>query len=150
MKYLIGLFLLLGAVFYLSDGNNITGILNGNVLEVLKNRADDLLFPKTEKEVLIDNLSTKYDSLNKFFSGSVPRLLGSKDISREDKDIIEEAAQSFSESKELLDNLASLEKKDKSLTKTIIQKVLGLTKESEQALEPTHIPPQCRLECSTD
>src|SRR3990167_5766261 len=108
MKYLIGLFLLLGAVFYLSDGNNITGILNGNVLEVLKNRADDLLFPKTEKEVLIDNLSTKYDSLNKFFSGSVPRLLGSKDISREDKDIIEEAAQSFSESKELLDNLASL------------------------------------------
>lgn len=145
MGYILGLLLILAIIFSAVTGNN----LFGNLWYYVKDKADTFLFPKTEKEILIENLNAKYDILDRFFSQSAPKILGSQNISKEDKKTVQEAAKVFNETKEIIKNLGNLQKEDRSLTKAIIQKAFDLMPKKEEALpDPTHIPPQCRLECS--
>jgi len=141
MPYIIGLILILGAIFSATTGTNLAGDLWDKATGSIK----DFAFPKSEKEIVIDNLNSEYDLLDRFFSDTALGLLQNEDISVEDKKTIQSAIQSFSSSKNLVSQMESLTKNDKGLTKAFIEKVFDLDMESGP--EPTSIPPNCNLVC---
>lgn len=142
MAYLLGLFLILTVVFSsVGGGNNLAG----NLLGQAKNKVSETLFPKSAREILIDNIDSDYQDMNKFFSETAPELLNSKTLSDKDKATIQKAVESFNGSKNLISNLSQIEKEDKGLMESIIDKVLNLTETPRP--DPTNIPPQCKLVC---
>lgn len=144
MGYIWGLFLVLAVIFYSLTGNNVFD----NVIDYAKEKSSGFLFPKTEKEIIIDNLSKNQGLLERFFSESAPKILGSTNISKEDKESLINAMSSFTKSRSLIKDLEQTIKDEKSLTKAVIQKAVNLFSEPALSPDPTHIPPQCRLECA--
>lgn len=143
MSYLIGLFLIL-AVIFSSFGNEDN--LIGNLLGQAKDKVSQTIFPKTAKEIIIDNINSNYQDMGKFFSETAPNLLNSKTVSETDKATIQNAVEVFNSSKSLINNLSRLEKEDKGIVESLVDKVLNLNATTQP--DPTNIPPQCRLECS--
>ncbi len=142
MAYIIGLFLILALIFsFVGGGSNVIG----NFLGQAKDKVSQTLFPKTAKEILIDNISSDYQNMDKFFSEAAPALLNSKTVSEKNKTEIKKAVEAYSGSKSLISNLSKLEKDDKGIVKSLIDKALNLGE--QKGPEPTSIPPQCHLEC---
>lgn len=142
MAYIIGVFLILAIIFSsMGGGDNLVG----NLLGQTKNKISETLFPKTAREILIDNISSDYQDMDKLFSETAPALLNSKTISEKDKAIIKKATSAFSGSKSLIDNLSQLEKNDKGIVESLIDKVVNLVNTPQP--DPTNIPPQCKLVC---
>ena len=137
MAYLIGLFLVLVIVFFFTSGSDIIG--------GFKNKLTETIFPKNQTEITVENLKNDYRTLGDFFTNSAPAILNAKDVSAQDKAAIQKAAAAFSSSKQLVNNLEKLTKNDKNLLEAAVEKILGL--DEEPALEPTSIPPQCKLVC---
>ena len=180
MPYFIGLLIVLGLVFSSFSGMNFGGFnlkdVAANTFGVIKAKISSIVFPRTQKEILIENMASDYNILNRFFSQSAENILNSKDISEKDKTAIKEAAQIFNKTKEKIDTLGKLEKEDKSIMESLVEKVLNL--EAVQPVNtnisnpntsvnqtqpgttaapspivssgaiPTIIPPYCRVECS--
>ena|SRR3989344_8613709 len=144
MPYIVGLLIILALIF---SGWNGIG-LTGNFLNQMKDKVSSTIFPKTEGEILIENLNSNYQVLDKFFGESANSLLNSKNISEDDKKSIKKAIESFTGSKNLLSKIEKLEKEDKGLFKAIVEKVLNLNEPLSP--DPTSIPPQCRLECPSN
>ena len=142
MPYILGLFLIL-AVIFSSFGGRMN--LAGNLLGQAKDKVNQTLFPKTAKEIIIDNINSDYESMDKFFSETAPALLSSKTVSATDKATIQKAVEAFNGSKSLINNLSTLEKDDKGIMESIIDKVLNLSATPQP--DPTNIPPQCKLVC---
>ncbi len=147
MAYLIGLFLVLAVIFSATSGTDLLGdIFNPfEKLGAIKDKISQTISPKTKNEIVIENLNDSYQTLEGFFSGTAQNISNSKDVSTKDKEALKKAAEAFTKSKELVANLGQLQKEDKSLLKSALEKVLGLDK--EPVLEPTSIPPQCKLVC---
>lgn len=153
MAYILGLFLILALIFsFFSGENNLISDLLGQV----KDKISATIFPKTEREIIIDNLNSNYQYLDKFFSEAAPTILNSKNVSENDKKSVKKAVESFNNSKSLISNLSKLEKEEKGPLKTIgalIEKVLNINKDGTKTpldstnADPTSIPPQCHLEC---
>lgn len=155
MVYILGLFIILALIFSSMGGSNIVSSFFGQI----KDNVSAMIFPKTEREIVIDNLNSNYQYLDKFFSESVPVLLNSKNVSEKDKTDARKAVETFNNSKNLISNLSKLEKEEKGPIKTVgglIEKVLNLyngsSKNSVDSLtsynsDPTNIPPQCKLVC---
>ena len=142
MPYLIGLFIILAVIFSsMGGGNNFVG----NFIGQAKDKVSQTLFPKTAREILIDNINSDYQSMDKFFSETAPTLLNSKIVSSADKATIQKAIKAFNGSKSLVDNLSQLEQNDKGIIESIINKVLNLNATPQP--DPTNIPPQCKLVC---
>lgn len=141
MAYIFGLILVLGIIFSATTGNNFIG----NIWDNTSSKFNEFAFPKSQKEIVIENLNSQYKSLDGFFSGAALDLLQNKNVSPEDKKKIQKAIQSFGSSKDLVSQIENLTKNDKSLTKALIEKVFDL--DSDQNPEPTHIPPNCNLVC---
>ncbi len=141
MPYLLGLFLILAVIFSSMGGNNIVG----NFLGQAKDKVSQTLFPKTTKEILIDNINSDYQNMGKFFSETAPALLSSKTVSSADKATIQKAVEAFNGSKSLINNLSQLEQNDKGILESVIDKVLNLNATPQP--DPTNIPPQCKLVC---
>ena len=137
MAYLIGLFLVLALVF--------SAVSGGDLLGGLKHKFTEKIFPKSQTEITVDNLKKDYETLGDFFTNSAPALLNAKGTSPETKAALEKAAASFNNSKQLVGNLEQLTKDDKSLLEAAVEKILGL--DEKPVLEPTSIPPQCKLVC---
>ena len=79
MPYIIGLFLILAVIFSsVGGGSNLIG----NFFDQAKDKVSETLFPKTAREILIDNINSDYQSMDKFFSETAPALLNSKNVSR--------------------------------------------------------------------
>ena len=125
----------------MGDGNNLVG----NIFGQAKDKVSQTLFPKTAKEILIDNINSDYQNMGKFFSETAPALLNSKTVSATDKATIQRAVEAFNGSKSLIKNLSEIEKEDKGIVESIIDKVLNLTETPRP--DPTNIPPQCKLVC---
>ncbi|MEK7076329.1 MAG: hypothetical protein AAB941_01550, partial [Patescibacteria group bacterium] len=102
-------------------------------------------FPKTAREILIDNINSDYQNMGKFFSETAPALLNSKNVSATDKATIQKAVESFNGSKSLITNLSNMEKDDKGIVESLINKVVNLINTPQP--DPTNIPPQCKLVC---
>lgn len=117
----------------------------GNFIGQTKDKISQTIFPKTAKEILIDNINADYQTMDKFFSETAPALLSSKTVSSADKATIKKAVEAFNGSKSLISNLSNMEKEDKGVVKALIDKVLNLNETTPP--DPTNIPPQCRLEC---
>ena len=147
MAYLIGLFLVLAVIFSATSGTDLMGnIFNPfEKLGAIKDKINQTISPKTQNEIVIENLNDSYQTLDGFFSETAKNLSDSKDVPAKDKEALKKAAMAFAKSKELVANLGQLQKEDKSLLKSALEKVLGLDK--EPVLEPTSIPPQCKLVC---
>jgi len=156
MFYILGLFLILALIFSSVGGDNIVSSFLGQI----KDNVSATIFPKTEREIIIDNINSDYQYLDKFFAESAPTILSSKNISEVDKTAVKKAMGTFNNSKKLISSLSKLEKDDKGPIKTVgslIEKVLNIYNESSKSsvdssissdTSPTNIPPQCRLECS--
>ena len=137
MAYLIGLFLVLAIVFSVASGSDLVG--------GFKNKFTETIFPKSQTEITVENLKNDYQALGDFFTNSAPEILNSKSVSSEQKSAIQKAAAAFSSSKQLVNNLEKLTRDDKNLLEAAVEKILGL--DEEPTLEPTSIPPQCKLVC---
>lgn len=146
MAYIIGLILVLGLIFSTTTGFNFVGSLWDQVT----GKFYDFSFPKSQKEIVIDNLNSQYSLLDRFFSDTTSNLLQNKSISAEDKKAIQSAIKSFGNSKDLVSQIENLIKNDRGITKAIIEKVFDLDTDPPPAggPEPTHIPPNCNLVCS--
>ena len=145
MVYILGLILVLGLIFSATTGGNFIG----NLWNQTTGKVKEFAFPKSQKEIVIDNLNSQYDLLDRFFSDTALELLADKNISTENKKAIQSAIQSFGSSKDLVSQIENLTKNDKSITKALIEKVFDLDTESPPAggPDPTHIPPNCNLVC---
>ena len=141
MVYILGLILILGIIFSATTGVNFASDLWNKMM----NGVSEFAFPKSQKEITIDNLNSQYDLLDRFFSDTALDLLQNENISAEDKKTIQSAIQSFGNSKNLVSKIENLTKNDKSITKALIEKVFDLA--PEPAPDPTHIPPNCNLVC---
>jgi len=126
--------------------------LLGNIshpLEMLgdvKDKITQTIFPKSQGEIVIDNLKDSYQTLDSFFSNAAQSISNAKGVSSQDKTALEKAAAAFQNSKTLIANLEQLQKEDKGLIQSTIEKIFGLDEKSA-SLEPTSIPPQCKLVC---
>ncbi len=153
MGYILGLLLILGVIFYsfTQFGANID-ILNsakssiGNILGTLKSTVYNSVFPKSEKEILVDKLNSDYNILSKFFDDTAPKILGSKDISASGKVALKQAAAKLGDIKSTIQTLQSKEVSNKGIIQSIVDRVLNIGS-NPQSAEPTSIPPQCQLVC---
>ncbi|KKS25229.1 MAG: hypothetical protein A2736_00190 [Candidatus Yanofskybacteria bacterium RIFCSPHIGHO2_01_FULL_41_27] len=176
MLYIIGLLIILGAIFSGFSGTaNISGLV-ATAFNAVKNKIESVIFPKNEREILIENMAADYNILDRFFSQSAENILNSKDVSEKDKQAVKEAVEIFNKSKNNIAELGKMEKEDKSIMESLVEKVLNL--EAVQPVNtnisnpntsvnqtqpgttaapspivssgaiPTIIPPYCRVECS--
>jgi predicted PurR-regulated permease PerM len=159
MFYILSLILTLGFIFSAISGTNFMGSLWDQITQ----RVGGFTFPKTQKEITIDNLESQYSELDKFFSSSVPLLLNSDSISSQDKESLKRAEQIFKESQNTIKQIKDIDKNGKSITKTIVEKVFNFNPEKEgksavkafvekifnldakPSPELTSIPPNCNL-----
>lgn len=152
MVYILGLFIILALIFSSMSGSNIVSSFLGQI----KDSVSATIFPKTEREIVIDNLNSNYQYLDKFFSESAPKILGSRSVSENEKIEVKKAMETFNSSKDLMSNLSKIEKEDNGPLKTmgtILERVINFTNNNSTSTNttesaPTSIPPQCRLECS--
>lgn len=130
----------------MGGGNNFVG----NFLGQAKDKISATIFPKTAREILIDNINSSHQNMDKFFSESAPVLLKSKTVSEKDKAEIKKAVEAYNGSKSLISNLSKLEKEDKGFVKSVVDKIADkvFNLNAPTQPEPTNIPPQCHLECT--
>src|SRR3989344_2250387 len=101
MAYILGLFLIIALMLSGFSGffpfnsrlANITGAM-GNILDNLKNKTYEFIFSESGNEILIDNLNSNYDLLDRFFSDP-SKILNSKDIPEQEKEIFKQALEAF-------------------------------------------------------
>ncbi|MBI4119855.1 MAG: hypothetical protein HY454_00100, partial [Parcubacteria group bacterium] len=122
MAYILGLILILGLIFSATTGVNFAGDLWNKIT----NRVSEFAFPKSQKEIVVDNLNSQYDLLDRFFSDTALDLLQDENISLKDKKAIQKAIQSFGESRELVSKIENLTKNERGITKALIEKVFNL------------------------
>ena len=134
---------MLGLIFSATTGVNLAGDLWNKTM----NRVSEFAFPKSQKEIVIENLKSQSSLLDRFFSDTALGLLQNENIPAEDKKAIQAAIQSFGNSKDLVSQIENLTKNDKGLTKALIEKVLNLDTKPEPGPDPTSIPPNCNLVC---
>lgn len=144
MPYILGLILILGIIFSVTTGINPVGDIWHRTTGSIK----EFAFPRSQKEIAIDNLGSQYSELEKFFSSVAPSLISSDVISSQDKEVLKRATQVFGESQNTIEQIKKLEQAGKSVTKALIKKVLNLDDDSAPSPDPTHIPPNCNLVCS--
>lgn len=176
MPYILGLLIILGIIFSGFSGIADVNGLAATAFNAIKNKIDSIIFPKNQREILIENMASDYTVLDRFFSQSAENILKSQDVSEKDKTAIKEATQMFNKSKENIADLGKMEREDKSIVKSVIEKVLeyGLNPSSGNInpdnsaalvtptqptpnpaspsivppIAPTVIPPYCRVECT--
>lgn len=125
----------------MGGGSNLVA----NILGQAKDKVGETLFPKSAREILIDNINSDYQDMDKFFSETAPALLNSKTVPEPDKATIKKAVEVFNGSKSLIENLSNMEKNDKGVVESLIDKVVNLINTPQP--DPTSIPPQCKLVC---
>ena len=153
MAYILGLFLILGLVFYSAGQFGFSGDILGNITDTVRGAFDSAksklystIFPKSEREILIENLESNNNFLDKFFSDTAPEILKSKGISDKDKEVIRQAITKFSETKKSIQTIKATENQDNGILKTLVDKIFKV--DPSLGPNPTSIPPQCRLECN--
>ncbi|PIR42020.1 MAG: hypothetical protein COV30_00690 [Candidatus Yanofskybacteria bacterium CG10_big_fil_rev_8_21_14_0_10_37_15] len=145
MTYLIGLFLTLFIVYSV--------VFNGGLFGDFKNKISEKIFPKTETEVLVEDLKKNYTFIEDFLSSSTPEILNSKVLTSETKAAMEKAVDILKDSKQTITKLEEVAKNDKGFLETAVGKVLGLSKETifgsgqNQPAQQTSLPPQCKVVC---
>ena len=153
MFYIIGLFLIIGLALGAFTGSlpfnlgsiGLTGTIGG-IFSDIKNRAFEYAFPKSETEILIDNLNSNYDLLDRFFSNSSDAILISKDIPELKKEEFKKALTTFNEIKKQINAVGTAIKNNQpGVLESLIKKALNIG--MEQGPEPTSIPPNCNLVC---
>lgn len=143
MLYLVGLLAIIVIFFSTLNGG---GVVN-DYWQKAKDKVLNTALPKSEREIAVENLSSDYELLDRFFTKSVPNILQLDGITDDDRKNILGASSAFFESK---DDLATLQETEGSLTKSIIQKVFNLNEKASSSAETTPIPANCEVVCSEE
>jgi len=145
MVYVLGLIIMLSFIFSAVSGTNFMG----NLWDQATQKMSGFAFPKSQKEIIIDNLESQYSELNRFFSSVAPSLLNSNSLSPQDKESLQKAIRNLEESQNTIEQLKNIEKEGKSVTKALIKKALDLNtepnpdsenKESQNTIEQPNEP----------
>ncbi|HEY4520552.1 MAG TPA: hypothetical protein VJJ72_01995 [Candidatus Paceibacterota bacterium] len=153
MGYILGILIILGIIFY--TGSDFSFTNPGNLLGQIKDKSEEYIFPKSDKEILIENLQEDYKNLEQFFQSEAPqKLLQSNTLTPSQKETLQKALDGFKATKQSLEEVKKKVIEEKSIPKIIFEKILSFdqkkTPQEEQGLEPTYIPPQCRVTCPAD
>lgn len=143
MSYIIGLIIILGLIFTVGSKTNL---LQTDIIDGIKAKISSTIFPKSEREIVIDNLNHGIDTLNSSLTTSLNSILKSKDISAKDKAVIQNAIKTLKDVKQKAEAARQLVAQDKGVIKTISEKFSDLIS-SDAGPEPTSIPPQCKMVC---
>jgi hypothetical protein len=147
MAYLIFLVIALATIISATTGYNPAGSLIDGAKDKIKTTTLDFAFPKSEKEILIDNITEQYNLLDRFFVGEAIEVLESDTSTEEEKEYVRKALETFSNSKIMLEELKNREEKDNSIIKSVVKKILNLDSDTQESPGPTYIPPQCHIVC---
>lgn len=170
MPYIIGLLIILGLIFSGFGGVNFGGTAAG-LFNGIKDKIIATIFPKSDSEILIENLLSDYDATETLFSQAATNILNSKDVTAKDKVAVKQVLETMQKSKKDLVDLSNLAKNDQTMAKSVISKILNLDSGSSsdsssssptntlgnttssstlniQNTGPTIIPPYCHLECT--
>lgn len=143
MSYILGLILMLGFIFSSISGTNFVGSLWDQLISKISGFA----FPKTQNEIVIENLETQYSNLNKLISSVAPPLLGSDAVSSQDKDSIKQAVQIIEESQNTIKQLKNPKKDVGSIAQSLIKKAFDSVplpkQEPSPDSNPAGVPPNC-------
>lgn len=158
MFYIIGLFLIIGLMIsgftgtlpFDLDSWSILGTIS-KAIESLKDKTYNFVFPKSDNEILVENLNSSYSLLDRFFSKTSDAVLKSKDISESEKESFKQALETFQNTKNQIKILSTeAVKNEPGIIKSLIKKTIDfvLPHQSENGNpDPTHIPPSCTLVC---
>ena len=127
----------------------IMGNLN-NAFSNFKEKTFEFVFPKSENEILIDNLNSNYNLLDRFFSKSSDSILKSKDIPESEKEALKQAVEVFQKTKDQVKTISTeAVKSNPGTIESLIKKTLGLENSNPNSdnPDPTYIPPNCNLVC---
>ena len=141
MVYVLGLIVMLSFIFSAVSGTNFMG----NLWDQATQKMSGFAFPKSQKEIIIDNLESQYSELNRFFSSVAPSLLNSNSLSPQDKESLQKAVQNLEESQNTIERPDEPEKEEKSITRIVIEKIFNLNTEPNPDSIP--IPSNCNLVC---
>lgn len=134
---------MLGFIFSSISGTNFVGSLWDQLISKISGFA----FPKTQNEIVIENLEAQYSNLNKLISSVSPSLLSSDTVSSQDKESVQQAVQIIKESQNTIVQLKNSKKDGESITQALINKVFDLVPvpkpESSPSPNPAGIAPNC-------
>ena len=132
---------MLGFIFSSISGTNFVGSL----WDQLRSKISGFAFPKTQNEIVIENLETQYSNLNKLISSVAPPLLESDTVSSQDKKSIQQAVQIIEESQNTIEQLKNSKKDMGSIAQALIKKTFDLVPllKHEPSPNPAGIPPNC-------
>ncbi len=119
MGYILLLLVLLAGIFAFST----SGLSPAGLFDQAKNTVASIL-PKSEKEVLIDNLNKQQTILERFFTTSAPALKQGALLTTAQKQELQQAAEAFTASERLVTQLEEVVKKDESTSTTLIKSFL--------------------------
>ena len=142
MGYILGLILMLGFIFSSISGTDFVGGLWKNLVSKIGGFA----FPKTQNEIVIENLETQYSNLNKLISSVAPSILGSNTIAPEEKESVKQAMQIIEESQNTIGQLKNIQTENRSVPKALLEKVFKLVPILEPSPSPN--PTQTPLNCN--
>ena len=132
---------MLGFIFSSISGTNFVGSL----WDQLRSKISGFAFPKTQNEIVIENLETQYSNLNKLISSVAPPLLESDTVSSQDKKSIQQAVQIIEESQNTIKQLKNSKNDIGSIAQSLIKKTFDLVPlpKHEPSPSPAGIPPNC-------
>jgi hypothetical protein len=141
MGYIISLLIVIGAILsFTLHVNPLTGLI-----EKGKAAVTNELIPKTQTEIIINNIKPQRRTLEDFFTSTAPKIL-TKAAPEEQKEI-QEAIEAFQQSEIALVQAQEAEHAENSITGTLIKKALGVLAPlpSPVVLSPSPTtPPPCK------
>ncbi len=152
MGYLIALFAAITFLFSAIGGHNPVN----NLFASVKQKIFDTIAPKSEREIIVENMQQQYNTLEHFFAVDAPQILNSKTVPETRKTQIRTAQKAFTQAQTLLTNLKKKEKSNPGVLETILQKTLGIVPSPSPSSSPsesptaTYVPPQCKMVCDNN
>lgn len=157
MGYILLLLIAIGAILsFAVQGNPLSGTFEKTRASIV-----DYVTPRTQTEIIIDNLAPSHQALERFFTQTAPEVIKSRTLSAQEQRELESAIEAFSESRQAIEDIRQAERSENGVTETIVKKLLNMETTPRPLTSPspsaspaisttpaaTPVPPHCRVEC---
>lgn len=156
MAYILLLLIAIGAILsFTIQSNPLAGLVEKTKASLIEH-----VVPKTQTEVIINNLEPSHKVLERFFSNTAPKVIKSEPISNQERQELQSAIQAFSQSQQAIEQIRQAEQSETSIPEAVIKKILSIeasptptpnlfpSPSSSPAPQITPVPPYCHVECS--
>ncbi len=120
-------------------------------LSSLRSQIIDSVIPKTQNEILIENLTPHQEALRTFFTEQAPLLLNSKNITPAERSALQEAVKTFQNSDTVIQSLTE-SISERSPSQILLDRFHTSTSEQPSpavtASPQVSIPPNCEVVCN--